>query len=248
MVGAVECNSGRERADCCDWCFLLAHARCYVRLVDWNLELGVWSFPSISLPFHEAPDFDDFAEDGTLTGSRDDGGVVGILGVEFEAFPADAQTFDGGFVFHEGDHDIAGISGRLGADDDNVVFQNAGVDHAVTPDFEAEQILRSRWGMDGDVSFEIFNRGAEDAGLDAAEDGDSDDRHGCFRQTIAACTAAFGKTAFGDELFQMLVRGLKSLEAEGLLHFPNGGRLAGLELFANVSVDLFAGFSGFGTS
>ena len=89
-------------------------------------------------------DGDDLAEDGGLVAG--DGGVVLVVGQQPHVSIRDRQLFHGGLAVDHGCHELAVAGVVLGADDDVVAVEDAGIDHGSAGDLEHEEVAVTRHG------------------------------------------------------------------------------------------------------
>ena len=91
-----------------------------------------------------ADDGDDLAEDGGLVAGN--GRVVRVVGEEPHVAARDGQFLDGGLAVDHGGHEFSVARIVLGADDDVVTVEDAGVYHGLPADFEHEEVSVPRHG------------------------------------------------------------------------------------------------------
>src|SRR5262249_10821052 len=87
-------------------------------------------------PHHDAEEHGWFE----VAGSDQDGGHLCVRRLEPDVSPLGVVVLDGGFVADERDDDVAPLGGELLFDEDVVTAKNAGVDHRIAGDLEAEDL------------------------------------------------------------------------------------------------------------
>ena len=137
-----------------------------------------------------------------------------------------------GFAIDEGDDDFAGFGVVLGADDDEIAFADAGVDHRVAMDLEGEDFLARKFLGQIEGAFDVFLGKQRAAGGDAAKD-----RHGRelgaedFRPIVRDESARFARqffeVAFCFQRAEVIAGGAGGAIAERAADFADGGRAAG---------------------
>jgi len=145
---------------------------------------------------------------------------------------AAGEAFHGGFAIDEGDDDLAGFGVVLGADDDEIAFADAGVDHGVAMDFEGEDFLTGKFLGQVERAFDVFLGEEGAAGGDAAEDGHgrefgAEDFGPIVRDEAAGFAGQFFEVAFGFEGAEVIAGGAGGAIAKGAADFADGGGAAG---------------------
>src|SRR5262249_58975741 len=75
-----------------------------------------------------------------VAGADEDGGHLGVGGLEADVVLLGVEVLHRRLVADEGDHDVAALGGDLLADEDVVAAEDAGLDHRVAVDAQAEDV------------------------------------------------------------------------------------------------------------
>src|SRR6266550_324266 len=170
------------------WCLTGAKAcsRSFARSAAWSgpstSTAGPWrggGRPAMSrggsrpIRLTEKPDHtSDLADQADVAGH--DRLVGRVFGDQLDVAVLPLEALDCGVAFDQGDHDGAVGSLVLGADEHQVVIEDAGVDHAVAANPEQEVAVLRQVGREQDVVFDVLLRQDRAPGGHVAHDGDRD--------------------------------------------------------------------------
>jgi len=96
--------------------------------------------------------------------------ICGVFGHEPYMALFQPETLYGGLIVDKGDDDLAVVSRRLRADDNDIIFEYGGVLHAVAPDIEGKQALSA--ALKGNIADGILDGKDRLSGADRADDRD----------------------------------------------------------------------------
>ena len=175
--------------------------------------------------------------------AQGDRGVVGVLGLEFDAVAVTPEALDGGFFADPGGDDFAVLGGLLGLDDDQVARQDVRAGHALALDAQQKAVAPAAQEREGDRDEVLDVLGGEQghAGGDGADQGQAQDAvvfvPGARVQAGQDADAARlpGRAVLAGQPLDeaLLVQGVQvdgdaaqGADAQALLHLADGRRVA----------------------
>src|SRR5579859_221739 len=190
--------------------------------------------PAASSPTACLPEQTDHAaHDADQTDVTGDDRLVGrVLGDQLDVAVAALEALHGGVAVDHGHHDRTVRGFLLGAHEDHVAVEDAGVDHAFAAHAEEEEAVLGHFGREEDVLLDVLLGQDGGAGGDVADDRHRDgvaallvellvldQLHGARLAGVAADEAS------ALQLIQVVVHGRARAEAHGLADFTHARRV-----------------------